>query len=472
MKLRSNSRQSISSHKFITSTNKETCTRGSVSRQEHLNDEFISSMPSTSKNITNTSSTPLSVYGTRRSSTASAEFSPDSPGFGRVAKSNARLLNGLDLTRKSGASSSYLGTAVVLPELKTFELSEKCPTLFKLLKTGSDAARKFSAEQQLTTLQFELEELCAQNVDYQSTIHGEITYLTTGEYPTVNLRNRAMPIFTKVGQEEIQKLAERVKRSVPTPTSMSLADLGILSSPEDDEETPHILDVPQRFWTWAKEYLRYINLDYVNEFKEKMLDRFSEENIIGNYCSQLNIESVSSSIPSTQQNSKTPNNVITSINKSSKKRKRVLSSSSGSSSDSSASVCVTPLKKFNFIRGPKGRFKKQKSLSSNTVVSSVVNSKTVSGQSFRSRAASEKFAITKNSNGSSEKLLIEIDTSSIMTPLLTPNGLHPCLNNTKNSSNGLKSSQNDAKQQKQIKETPKLLNKKLLIKRLKGLIAI
>lgn len=71
-----------------------------------------------------------------------------------------------------------------------------------------------------TTLQFELEELCAQNVDYQSTIHGEITYLTTGEYPTVNLRNRAMPIFTKVGQEEIQKLAERVKRSVPTPTSM------------------------------------------------------------------------------------------------------------------------------------------------------------------------------------------------------------------------------------------------------------
>ena len=65
-----------------------------------------------------------------------------------------------------------------------------------------------------------MEELCAQNVDYQSTIHGEITYLTTGEYPTVNLRNRPMPIYSNVGEDEMKKLAERVKRSVPTPTSI------------------------------------------------------------------------------------------------------------------------------------------------------------------------------------------------------------------------------------------------------------
>lgn len=40
--------------------------------------------------------TPVSTYGTRRrSSTVSTEFSPDSPSIGRVAKSNARLLNGL-----------------------------------------------------------------------------------------------------------------------------------------------------------------------------------------------------------------------------------------------------------------------------------------------------------------------------------------------------------------------------------------
>jgi len=40
-----------------------------------------------------------------------------------------------------------------LPELKTFELSEKCSTLSKLLKTCgngvSDSARKLGVEQQL-----------------------------------------------------------------------------------------------------------------------------------------------------------------------------------------------------------------------------------------------------------------------------------------------------------------------------------
>ncbi|KAL7079056.1 hypothetical protein ACQ4LE_001636 [Meloidogyne hapla] len=480
MKLRSktstSSRLSVSSHKsVITSPNKEKDVKGSEIRQEHQKDELISSMPSTSKTAPQLSTTPLSTYGTRRSSTASTEFSPDSPGFGRVAKSNARLLNGLDLTRKSAGSSSYLGTAVVLPELKTFELSEKCPTLSKLLKTCgtgiSDAARKSGVEQQLTSLQFELEELCAQNIDYQSTIHGEITYLTTGEYPTVNLKNRPMPIYCCVGKEEMQKLAERVKRSVPTPTSMSLADLGILSSPED-EEAPHILDVPHRFWTWAKEYLRHISLDYVNEYKEKMLDRFSEENIIGNYCSQHVNESASTSHSSAQQSSKTLPNITPSISaKSSTKRKRVVSSSE-SSTESSASICTTPLKHFYSVRGRKGRFKKRRNSSKSFVVSEKKDEIT-SEQNYRTRATSfqvgsnksEKGLISKNLT-SPEKILIDIDCTSIITPRLTPNGLHPRLNNlnknNNNSNNGIitnKTSQNGGKQQKQLKETPKIIKK-------------
>uniref|UniRef100_A0A915MJA9 Uncharacterized protein n=1 Tax=Meloidogyne javanica TaxID=6303 RepID=A0A915MJA9_MELJA len=381
MKLRSktcnssSSRLSVSSQKsVVNSPNKDTNVKTSGARQEHQKDELISSLPSTSKSAPQLASTPLSIYGTRRSSTASTEFSPDSPGFGRVAKSNARLLNGLDLTRKSSGSSSYLGTAVVLPELKTFELSEKCSTLSKLLKTCgngvSDSARKLGVEQQLTSLQFELEELCAQNIDYQSTIHGEITYLTTGEYPTVNLRNRPLPIFCCVGKEEMQKLAERVKRSVPTPTtSMSLTDLGIFSSPEDDE-APHILDVPHRFWTWAKEYLRHISLDYVNEYKEKMLDRFSEENIIGNYCSQ-NIEK----------------------------------------------------------NGPKGRFKKRSdSFRSNEEITTPSFEQNYRGRAISFHVGSnksEKGPTSKTLSSSQKEILVDIDCSSLITPKLVPNGLHP-----------------------------------------------
>ncbi|CAK5107358.1 unnamed protein product [Meloidogyne enterolobii] len=100
MKLRSktcntsSSRMSVSSQKsVVNSPNKDTNVKTGT-RQEHQKDELLSSLPSTSKSAPQLASTPLSIYGTRRSSTASTEFSPDSPGFGRVAKSNARLLNG------------------------------------------------------------------------------------------------------------------------------------------------------------------------------------------------------------------------------------------------------------------------------------------------------------------------------------------------------------------------------------------
>lgn len=226
-------------------------------------------MPSTSRNVH-----PIYAYSTRRSSTASADqpLSPDSPGIGRIAKSNARLLNGLDLSTSKN-SRSYLDSVIALPELKAFELIEKCPTVNKFVK---EAENKLNMEQ-LPAVQFELEELISQNVDYQKTIQGEISYLTTGEYPIIDLKDRSMPIYEKLKSGEFKKLSERAKQSEVSPNT-HLADLGILSSPEEDE-TPHILDVPHRFWTWTKEYLSHIGVDYLKQFKERMIDRYSEENI-------------------------------------------------------------------------------------------------------------------------------------------------------------------------------------------------
>jgi hypothetical protein len=61
-------------------------------------------MPSTSRNVL-----PIYAYSTRRSSTASADqpLSPDSPGIGRIAKSNARLLNGKNW-KKYSTKNIYL----------------------------------------------------------------------------------------------------------------------------------------------------------------------------------------------------------------------------------------------------------------------------------------------------------------------------------------------------------------------------
>jgi len=57
-----------------------------------------------------------------------------------------------------------------------------------------------------------------------------------------------------------------------------MSDLG--SSP--DEEIHHrvsILDIPQRFWSWAREYLLKIDEPFVKSWQENLVKKFSEENV-------------------------------------------------------------------------------------------------------------------------------------------------------------------------------------------------
>jgi hypothetical protein len=44
-------------------------------------------------------------------------------------------------------------------------------------------------------LQFQLEHLLADNLDWQKNIYGEMTFLSTGDYPTDDLRSRPMPSY-------------------------------------------------------------------------------------------------------------------------------------------------------------------------------------------------------------------------------------------------------------------------------------
>jgi hypothetical protein len=121
-----------------------------------------------------------------------------------------------------------LDATIVLPdELKPFELGEKCPNVNKLIK-GGEKAVQIPKEQLVRnrfdvlleqvpsphiqpTIQYELEELISLNVDFQKTINGEITYLTTGDYPTADMKNRPMPDFELLRGEEFRRLAQRLK---------------------------------------------------------------------------------------------------------------------------------------------------------------------------------------------------------------------------------------------------------------------
>ena len=56
-------------------------------------------------------------------------------------------------------------------------------------------------------LQYQLEALLAENIHYQRTMHGETTFLTTGDYPTDDLRARPMPHYELRDNAQPQSLA-------------------------------------------------------------------------------------------------------------------------------------------------------------------------------------------------------------------------------------------------------------------------
>lgn len=134
-------------------------------------------------------------------------------------------------------------------------------------------------------LQKQIEDLIADNIDNQKRIHGEVSYLNTGEYPTDDLNDRLMPMFTLRSRSPVscKKIVNPIEKYffifayITFLLYFSIVDVGLNSSPDEDEENPSVVDVPQRFWNWTREYLRHINVDYVSNFKKKIVDRFSKE---------------------------------------------------------------------------------------------------------------------------------------------------------------------------------------------------
>lgn len=206
-----------------------------------------------------------SGFNHSRINTSSSPISPT----GRIAKRNAQLINELNskgVKRKSTFSEAIVGTVL---ELESYNLNEKCSIIFKIIDSESN---KISIEH-LNILQKQIEDFIADNIDNQKRIHGEILYLNTGDYPTDNLSDRLMPLYSVRPKSLLeQKIAAVVAVE-------NINDLGLNSSLEEDEENPSVVDIPQRFWNWSREYLRHITEEYVRNFKEKIVDRFNEDAI-------------------------------------------------------------------------------------------------------------------------------------------------------------------------------------------------
>ncbi|CAD5219288.1 unnamed protein product [Bursaphelenchus okinawaensis] len=202
-------------------------------------------------------------------------MSPVSP---RVAKRNANLLNGFDLKSNGNYANNQLGTVIDCNIKQTYEC---LPALTKALDTKLE--NQFS--EVICDLQFQLENMLAQNIDYQKNLNGELMFLTTGDYPTDDLADRPMPSYELrkvMGQEKPRGRRQKSISIEEQPSCSKLEnedeDAGsdvVTSCGEFEDDQPYlVLDVPHRFWTWAREYLGHIDDKFLIEFNTEFYQRY------------------------------------------------------------------------------------------------------------------------------------------------------------------------------------------------------
>lgn len=209
--------------------------------------------------------------------------SPISP-VGRIAKRNACLLNGLDL--KSGGSYAE-GMVGTIPDFNIRAIQECVPAITSILDGGR--AEDLRADI-IDDLQKQLENLLAENIDYQRNITGEMSFLTTGDYPTDDLSHRLMPDYEL--REVIAPVETKLKKErsitvddqIPSCSKAEIADDeevvsdAVSSMEEDADNEPYcVLDIPHRFWTWSREYLGHVDAKFIKEFEQEFYQRYHSD---------------------------------------------------------------------------------------------------------------------------------------------------------------------------------------------------
>ncbi|CAD6198128.1 unnamed protein product [Caenorhabditis auriculariae] len=165
------------------------------------------------------------------------------------------------VTRKT--SSEMRGPA---SDFRPFDYEELCPVFSRLVNV--DVGEEEVESTDLMHLQHELEAMLSKCANDSRTVYGQLQFLNIGSYPIADIRNRPMPEC---------KLRESVPEVV-TPTAPETEGICGLPTedPEDDVNVMPPAHIPSRFWSWCKEeFLSNIDAEYLTDFKELILDKFS-----------------------------------------------------------------------------------------------------------------------------------------------------------------------------------------------------
>ncbi|KAL3982502.1 hypothetical protein ACH3XW_47420 [Acanthocheilonema viteae] len=148
------------------------------------------------------------------------------------------------------------------PDFAGFDYLHECPKLLTVT-SDEDCQNVAVAFSDLDKLQIELEQILVHTTDHQKKIYGEITFLTTGDYPSDDISNRLMPVYELKTSEPVPSCSKEIEREPIVEDPCTDSEINWLD--EGFDVWPPI-NLSQKFWVFAREYLDPLDEEYLQQW--------------------------------------------------------------------------------------------------------------------------------------------------------------------------------------------------------------
>ncbi|KAM3725594.1 Mechanosensory protein [Dirofilaria immitis] len=214
----------------------------------------------------------------RRTETSHLSRSPSSSlpcKFSRIPDDKSRqLMNGAlsPLHTRRGPLNDLVTPT---PDFAEFDYLQECPKLLAVT-SDEDCQNVAVAFSDLDKLQVELEQILIHTTDHQKKIYGEITFLTTGDYPSDDISRRLMPVYDLKISEPLPACSKEIERE---PIVEDLCTDGEINWLDESFDVWPPINLSQKFWIFAREYLDPIDEEYLQQWWSNIVHLFINDDI-------------------------------------------------------------------------------------------------------------------------------------------------------------------------------------------------
>uniref|UniRef100_A0A8R1XTD3 Uncharacterized protein n=1 Tax=Onchocerca volvulus TaxID=6282 RepID=A0A8R1XTD3_ONCVO len=161
------------------------------------------------------------------------------------------------------------------PDFAEFNYLQECPKLLAVT-SDEDCQNVAVAFSDLDKLQIELEQILVHTTDHQKKICGEITFLTTGDYPSDDISNRLMPVYELKTSESLPSCSKEIEKE---PIVEDLCTDGEINWLDESFDVWPPINLSQKFWVFAREYLDPVDEEYLQQWWSNIVHLFINDDI-------------------------------------------------------------------------------------------------------------------------------------------------------------------------------------------------